>query len=363
MSLKKIAFILTFSLVIGGSLTACQFKAPDSPNFGSMAGGYVARGGVETGDGVNQTRPRTTVSIRQAVASETTSAATAASTSAAAATTAAKTTAAATSARPSAPAETQGTQPPAATAATSAAAATAAPVTAAPAAETTAAPAAQTEAPAPPQETGTQAQAQPVSVIPPESEPKDPSYFASSLFIGDSRTQGLMLYGELYDAYYIYGKGMNVGDYFTKDLGIDGGGTAAQIVLEHKGQYKDIYLGFGINECGWPLDGFIETYTGVIQHVKDLNPQANIYVQAILPVAASQNSDPYVNNTNIKRFNAAIEQMAVNLGIYYLDATPAVAGPDGCIPEDASPDGIHYDHAYVMKWQYFIQTHVAPPKG
>lgn len=209
----------------------------------------------------------------------------------------------------------------------------------------------------------TEAQAVPSALrVAPQSPLKAEEAFKDSLFIGGSRIQGLMLYGRLFDAGYIYGKGFNVGRYYDTDLGIEGGGTAAQLVARNAGKFKHIYLAFGINECGWPLPNFINAYTGVVRHVMENNPQAIIYVQAILPTTAKQESSPYFNNANLRKFNQAIAQMTADLGVYYLDPTSALAGADGRLPAEASPDGIHFNKSYVLKWQNYIQTHVAPGK-
>ncbi len=196
---------------------------------------------------------------------------------------------------------------------------------------------------------------------PPESAAKDPAYFKDALFIGDSRTQGLMLYGTLYDATFIYNKGYNVGQYFDEVVNTGTSKmTGAAYVQSQSGNFNDVYLGFGINETGWPLGNFISYYRSVVQHVKSYHAGASIYVMAILPVEASQDGNTYLNNKVIKTFNEAIAKMTVEEGVYFLDATPAVAGPDGAIPAGSTPDGVHFDRDYVEKWQAYIQTHVAP---
>ncbi len=196
---------------------------------------------------------------------------------------------------------------------------------------------------------------------PPLSDLKEPAYFQDALFIGDSRTQGLMLYGTLYDAEFIYNKGYNVGQYFDTPASTGAGQmTGASFIRQHAGLYKDVYIGFGINETGWPLGNFIEYYRRVVQDIKANQSNAAIYVMSVLPVEASQDSHAYINNRVIREVNRAVAQMTLEEDVYFLDATPAVAGPDGAIPAGATPDGIHFDRDYVMKWQEYIQTHVAP---
>jgi hypothetical protein len=192
------------------------------------------------------------------------------------------------------------------------------------------------------------------------SDPKDPSYFKDAVFIGGSRTQGLMLYGSLYDADYVAGKGLDVADYFDQTIRINGQDiSAAQYMTDRSGAYKDIYLSFGINELGWPVDNFISYYKNVIESVKAAHAGASIYLEAILPTDHSQDGSDYFSNANIKAFNARIAQLSLDEGVYFLDPTPALADQSGALPDGVSADGIHYDREYVEKWQYYIQTHVA----
>ncbi len=216
-----------------------------------------------------------------------------------------------------------------------------------------------TEAPERSEPTGPQYAARPEA-----SAAKDPTYFADALFIGDSRTQGLMLYGTLYDANFVYNKGYNVGVFFKDVIKIGSAQqTGAAYVQSNAGNFKDVYIGFGINETGWPLTGFINTYREIVRFVKQHQAQANIYIMAILPVANSLDDHAYSNNKTIREFNLAMDQMADEENVYFLDASSVVAGNDGALPADASPDGIHFDRTYTMLWQEYIQTHVAPPKN
>ncbi len=195
---------------------------------------------------------------------------------------------------------------------------------------------------------------------PPLSDPKDASYFKDAVFVGGSRTQGLMLYGSLYDADYVAGKGLDVSDYFDQAIRINGQDiTADQYMTNRSGAYKDIYLSFGINELGWPVDNFITYYKSVIESVKASHGAASIYVEAILPTDHSQDGSDYFSNANIKMFNARLAQLSAEEGVYFLDPTPALVDQSGALPDGVSADGIHYDREFVEKWQYYIQTHVA----
>ena len=197
----------------------------------------------------------------------------------------------------------------------------------------------------------------------PETEAKQESYFADALFIGDSRTQSLMLYGSLYDADFISTRGYNAPQYFSEVISINGTETTGtDFVASKENSYKDVYLMLGTNELGYDLGVFLENYREVIQDVKAKQANANIYLNAILPVTKSKDdtNDAWgVKNSNIIAFNKALRQLADEEGICFLDASTSIANELGYLPEDISPDGVHFDKDTVDKWQKYIQTHVA----
>lgn len=197
----------------------------------------------------------------------------------------------------------------------------------------------------------------------PETEAKPESYFADALFIGDSRTQSLMLYGSLYDADFISTRGYNAPQYFSEVISINGTETTGtDFVASKENSYKDVYLMLGTNELGYDLGVFLENYREVIKDVKAKQANANIYLNAILPVTKSKDdtNDAWgVKNSNIIAFNKALRQLADEEGIYFLDASTSIANELGYLPEDISPDGVHFDKDTVDKWQKYIQTHVA----
>ena len=197
----------------------------------------------------------------------------------------------------------------------------------------------------------------------PETEAKPESYFADALFIGDSRTQSLMLCGSLYDADFISTRGYNAPQYFSEVISINGTETTGtDFVASKENSYKDVYLMLGTNELGYDLGVFLENYRAVIQDVKAKQANANIYLNAILPVTKSKDdtNDAWgVKNSNIIAFNKALRQLADEEGIYFLDASTSIANELGYLPEDISPDGVHFDKDTVDKWQKYIQTHVA----
>ena len=108
----------------------------------------------------------------------------------------------------------------------------------------------------------------------------------------------------------------------------------------------------GINELGWVYSSiFIKDYEELIDKIKAVKPNCEIIVQSIIPVTKSKSdSDNVYNNKRISEYNSLINQMAIRKNIQYIDLVPNLADKNGNLPEDASPDGIHLNKEYSLKW-------------
>lgn len=181
----------------------------------------------------------------------------------------------------------------------------------------------------------------------------------NAVFIGDSRMKGLVLYNALTNIRDYSYVGLNVETAITKSFitTSDGQTQTIQQALQSTGSAERIYISFGINELGWPtVDGFIAKYKEFINIVKQAQPNAKIYVLAILPVTAEKsNTDQVFNNTKISQYNAKIQQMTQDLSVTYLDCKSAVVDETGALPADSSTDGIHLTKSYCEKWLQYIK--------
>ena len=134
------------------------------------------------------------------------------------------------------------------------------------------------------------------------------------------------------------------------ELTVDGKKISVVEALQ-KNSFDRIYIMFGINELGWPVDSFVRSYGNFVQKVKELQPNAKIYVENIFPVTAnkSNQSDIY-NNTNIRTFNEKIKAMAQEKGAIYVDLYSMLSDENGNLPKEYSPDGVHLEREYCDKW-------------
>ncbi len=192
-------------------------------------------------------------------------------------------------------------------------------------------------------------------------ETVDDSYFDDAAFVGDSRTQGLMLYTGLGNATFYTAQGLMVDTFFTKKV-IGSGENKLTIPDAMKQQtFGKVYIMLGVNELGWSYeDVFIQKYGELVDEVKKLQPEATVFIQSILPVSkAKSDRDKVYNNAKINRYNELIKEMAEKKGAVYLNVAEAVGLDNGALPEEASTDGVHLNKEYCLKWLDYLKSHAS----
>ena len=167
----------------------------------------------------------------------------------------------------------------------------------------------------------------------PLSEPVDDSYFDDAVFIGDSRTEGLITNTGLSNTTAYTYKGLMVDTVFTKPVIRRGENRVSVMDALKTTSFSKIYIMFGINENGWPYnDVFIHKYEEIIDAVREINPDAVIYVQEIMPVTNQVSAThSYIRNGKIAEFNRLLRQMAQEKQVYFIDTASAVAASDGSL--------------------------------
>ena len=200
----------------------------------------------------------------------------------------------------------------------------------------------------------------------PENGRVDTSYFANALFIGDSVSQGWVVYDNPIK---------DIGNFCAyKGAGPDGVVNNAQMPLpdgtrvpmqDHiaqtlaEKQPEHIYILFGANSLkALTVENFITYYGKMLDWLKTVcRPDAQIYIQSMTPVtAAYEAGDARYSQANLYAVNNALAQMAYERGLYFVDLTEVLAGDDGyTIPEYSAPDGIHLQGAGYRA--LFSRTH------
>lgn len=187
-------------------------------------------------------------------------------------------------------------------------------------------------------------------------------YFDDALFIGDSRTVGLMEYAGLEEHATFYAStGLTVYRLFSAEI-VPVEGSKDNINIEEalgEKQFAKIYLMVGINEMGTgTLESFLEAYEGVVTHLQELQPDAIIYVQAILRVSAERSAKgDYIYNEGIDARNEGLSLLADNQKVFYLDLNPLISDEEGGLVQDYTFDGVHLKAKYIAIWKEFLMEH------
>lgn len=163
--------------------------------------------------------------------------------------------------------------------------------------------------PAPAGTGGASEQAYDFSAPVPESPAVEDSYFDDAVFIGDSRTEGLIINTGLSNATsYVY-KGLMVDTVFTKPAVNQDGKKRSVMDAMKSTQFSKVYIMLGINETGWVYSQIFQSkYGDIIDGIREINPGAVIYIQGIIPVSSKVSSTHrYITNAKINEYNIDLE--------------------------------------------------------
>lgn len=189
----------------------------------------------------------------------------------------------------------------------------------------------------------------------------DESYFDDAVFIGDSRTVGLYDYAGLDNATFYASTGLTVYKLFDAKIvekeESRQKGTIEEALSEK--QFAKIYLMIGINEMGTgTVESFAEKYKEVVAHLQELQPNAVIYLQAIMKVSGERSGKgDYINNEGIVLRNEEIAKLADNQKIFYLDVNPSITDESGGLVKEYTFDGVHLKAKYIVIWKQFLMEH------
>lgn len=176
-----------------------------------------------------------------------------------------------------------------------------------------------------------------------------------ALFIGDSRTVGLMEYAGIDGADYFCTVGMSVYNIHKKPVSVPNVGKVTLTELLNSKKYGKIYIMLGINEVGYKFSNTIEKYSELIEFIKSKQPDAVIFIQANLHVTKSRSdSDKVVNNTAINGLNAELAKLADGKSKFYLDANILFDDKTGGLSSDKSEDNTHLYAKYYREWGKWI---------
>lgn len=185
-------------------------------------------------------------------------------------------------------------------------------------------------------------------------------YFSDAVFIGDSRTVGMFEYGGLEEISTFYAStGLTVFKLFDSPI-VTVPGEKQKITIEEalaKRRFAKIYLMIGINEMGTgTVEIFMEKYREAVARLQELQPDAVIYLQAIMKVTTERSRQgDYITNEGIDARNEEIAKLADYRRVYYLDVNPLISDDTGGMEPSYTFDGVHLKAQYIPIWKEFLK--------
>lgn len=203
-----------------------------------------------------------------------------------------------------------------------------------------------------------------------ETEPADDDYFADTLFIGDSRMQGVeFACSKDSKATFFTAVSVRASQIATREgvkmlvNGVVKNVSIIDAIRISDRQFKRIYMMFGINELGTygGTPAIIKEYKMAVERIAEIQPEAEICILGVMPVF---NSKGYVSgytgyeaNPRILELNIALIEMANEMKLHYLDIYHLFVTDDGQLKPDVSKDGIHLLGVYSKELMEYVKNH------
>lgn len=196
----------------------------------------------------------------------------------------------------------------------------------------------------------------------PAREAVDNSYFADAAFVGDSRTDGFMIYSGVGCGDKYVSNGLSIFQLGEKKALTIGGQKYTLLEALAMKQYKKVYLSLGVNELGVYDDaGFYRSYCQAIDSIRAIQPEAVIYIQGLIPlnegVIAQTTKRSYLTNEHLRVYNDLMKQAAEEKQVVFLDLYSEFVDENNELPAEASRDGVHLLRDGYQKWLAYLKLH------
>ena len=213
-----------------------------------------------------------------------------------------------------------------------------------------------------PSSSSTPSSSAPVPSSTPVVQPSNPAlpvpegHFSDSLFIGDSRTEGLRLYGHMAGATFFSNKGMSINNVQKEVIAVEGIGSVNLSGALGARQFGKIYIMLGINEIGSKLETNAQKFGELISSIRSVQPNAKIIIEANLHVSAAKSSVPgtVFNNPRIDAYNNLLAALANGDSVLYINANPLFDDGAGNLRAECTSDGVHIYAKHYAEWAYWL---------
>ena len=180
----------------------------------------------------------------------------------------------------------------------------------------------------------------------------DENWFNDALFIGDSHIEGFCDYAGVPNATYYFKRGLDIWSVMNKSF-VGGKQTIPQALSQR--QFGKIYIMLGINEIGrGTTESYAAQYAGVVAQLRELQPEAVIYIQAIFHTSQKKSDSSIYNNDTINARNAAVSALADGQHVFFIDCNAVFDDENGALTSTYSGDGVHVKAPYYTMWRDYL---------
>lgn len=193
-----------------------------------------------------------------------------------------------------------------------------------------------------------------------KTEDAGASYINETLFIGDSNTLRMAMFGFLtldncigVESMGIVGAKANKCVYFA---GYNDPVTIADALKLM--QPRRAIISFGTNDlAGVSLDAYISTYRSFIMRLQEAYPYTDLILSSVPPFSKNLEGRSFTIET-VNAYNRALINLAKEMELVFLDTGEAFTGSDGYIkPAYIYSDGIHLTEAGFEAYFKYVRTH------
>ena len=168
------------------------------------------------------------------------------------------------------------------------------------------------------------------------------SFYENTVFMGDSITEGLIDMNLVNEYNVISNKG---------DTVVKGRKNIDKLTSL---QPKNVVMLYGMNdviEFAESPDQFKSNYIEFVNEIKTKLPNANIYIQAPLPVMEkAKETNARLTNANLDEFRKIAYEVSQETGVNYVNIDVLAKDKD----ELHEGDGIHFKYDFYLKWLTYL---------
>jgi len=191
-----------------------------------------------------------------------------------------------------------------------------------------------------------------------EHAPVDDNWFKNSAIIGHSLIMGLADYSGLKTPDYYYLSGSSSRTILSSSSVTLPNNKVGTLESGLSGKsYERIYLMLGINEVPGIIGALKNDYLNFLKVVRKYNPDAEIFVLAVLPVTRNIDVRGTFTIEKILTYNDMLKEVCAEENCWYVDLYTGFADEEGFLPSAVSSDGIHLHVGVYKNMLDYIRSH------